>query len=121
MDNDYNSNYYKKYLKYREKYLNLKNQFGGAKCPQCGKDKENCTCTTLENLGDALLISSIAEYLRLDDIIRLAETSQSIKDNINADLGTILRKVAENEPDDESTDDDLTDDVRSPRRCRLSA
>ena len=100
MDSNYNSNYYKKYLKYREKYLNLKNQFGGAKCPECGKDEKDCTCKKLEHLGD-YPISSITKFLQLDDLIRLAEISPSIKDDINADIGNILREVAKNEPDDE--------------------
>jgi hypothetical protein len=33
------SNYYKKYLKYKMKYLSLKNLTGGAPCPICGKEK----------------------------------------------------------------------------------
>ena len=98
MDSNYNSNYYKKYLKYREKYLNLKNQFGGAKCPECGKDEKDCTCKKLEHLGD-YPISSITQFLKLDDLLTLALTNKTIKDNINANIGNILKKVAENETD----------------------
>jgi predicted nucleotidyltransferase len=36
--------YYAKYLKYRTKYLQLRNQLGGAKCEICGDDHETEDC-----------------------------------------------------------------------------
>ena len=34
----------KKYLKYKNKYIALKNQFGGNKCPRCNKNLSECDC-----------------------------------------------------------------------------
>ncbi len=48
--------YYQKYLKYRTKYLQLKNQLGGAKCEICNSiehESEECPYKSLGNAGAA--------------------------------------------------------------------
>lgn len=42
---------YNKYLKYKKKYLELINQFGGTKCPKC--KKVNCQCNQMNDLFPA--------------------------------------------------------------------
>ena len=74
MDNNYNSNYYKKYLKYREKYLNLKNQFGGAQCPRCGNNVKDCTCDPISLLKGIVLPDHL-----LNEIIIIASNENMLK------------------------------------------
>jgi hypothetical protein len=76
MDNSY----YKKYLKYRNKYLNLKNQIGGTICSKCGNDMENCICKQISELPDRLskLISNIMEKGSSPNVINKALSSESL-------------------------------------------
>ena len=89
--------YHKKYLKYREKYLNLKKQFGGAKCYRCGNESKYCTCPPhLDTLPQEL---SLDIYYRLDlnGLISLSQTNPMIRKEINLNLTRILLQVIENE------------------------
>ncbi len=48
---------YLKYLKYKIKYLNLK-QFGGVTCPDCKKSKAECKCEEYSKLINDIFINN---------------------------------------------------------------
>lgn len=58
---------YKKYLKYKKKYLLIKNQKGGTVCPICRKG-EDCECGILHRLPEPFL-DAILLHLSLIDLI----------------------------------------------------
>jgi hypothetical protein len=88
--------YHKKYLKYRQKYLALKNQIGGTRCPQCGNELKNCTC-------DSRLPQSPAVALTPRRFSNLTELIDAFNDKNNAsyiksNLETILTTLVRNDP-----------------------
>ena len=118
------SNYYSKYLKYREKYLSLKKfktlkiQLGGAKCPRCGKDLEDCTCEpqaqaqakpplVLTDIPPEL-IPIIIKTLGLDDLLNFAQTNKHIQKSINDNIMDILDNIAIIEKDNKYNKDNAT-------------
>jgi hypothetical protein len=88
--------YHKKYLKYREKYLALKNQIGGTKCDKCGYESPDCPCNfripTLPDLPLDIIISG----LNLDSLISLALADTGMLEHINRRLSIILTKIMHN-------------------------
>ena len=62
--------YYKKYLKYKSKYLNLKNQIGGLKkCNECTLENLNDFCTKVKKIDAHTEVSSF-EWTKCRDILK---------------------------------------------------
>jgi hypothetical protein len=60
--------YHKKYLKYRQKYLALKNQIGGVVCPHCQNESEYCTCSSLQTLPPHESLQTLPSSLSLQTL-----------------------------------------------------
>ncbi len=92
--------YHKKYLKYRSKYLALKNQIGGTKCSNCGYESPNCLCNfRIPTLPD-LPLDVIISRLDLNSLISLAQSDPGLSDYINRRFGKILENIKRNYPKD---------------------
>jgi hypothetical protein len=89
--------YHKKYLKYREKYLALKNQIGGTVCERCGNELKNCTCPPYLDTLPNELISDVYTRLNLDGLISLSQTNKMFREEIKFNLNRILAQVIRNE------------------------
>jgi hypothetical protein len=96
MDSLYN----KKYLKYRSKYVALKNQIGGTKCERCGYESPNCLCNfripTLPDLPLDIIISG----LDLNALISFAQSDPGMLEYINRRFGKILENIKRYYPKD---------------------
>jgi hypothetical protein len=90
--------YYLKYLKYRSKYLALKNQIGGANCDRCGFELSNCICNSRFDDLSPLLLDNIISGLDLNGLNSFAESNPKIKLYINRRLRPILLNIMHNTP-----------------------
>ena len=95
-----NNIYYKKYLKYRSKYIALKNQIGGTKCERCGFELPNCPCNSRFSDLSPLLLDNIISGLDLNGLNSFSESNPRMKFYINRRLRPILQNIMHNTPQD---------------------